>query len=358
MLEDQWYWLGVQEAMESVKPITLRAPWWLRLGQKQCLPVERFLAPPPGVYILVYHSVVDPDHRQEWERHYRKGEVSVQRFARQLDILSDMMTPLPLSAVPGLWERGGPDRPYFVVTFDDGLSNNLRLAHPLVRERGICPTVFVCGDYARGEVFYRILASILVHTGWAEALAQALQQVMPEILWSRDPETLFIQTKRYYRIDFMEQAVERVFTTYVGPVEDLKAHMTVEEVRQLSREGWEIANHTLAHRILSAMNLENVTRAIQENIEFWQRAQISLTPFLAYPVGRACDVGPNVQQFMRASPGLHGIYAGGGVNLHPSHAEWLRFSLGMAETREQILEALRVEVARTRAAFVRINGGQ
>ncbi|MBF0272773.1 MAG: polysaccharide deacetylase family protein [Magnetococcales bacterium] len=357
MPADPWRWLGVQEAIESVKPVTLRAPWWLRFGQQQRLPVDRFLVPPPGVYILVYHSVVDPENRQGWEHHYRKGEVTIQRFVRQLDILSEMMTPLPLSAVPGLWDQGGPDRPYFVVTFDDGLSNNLRLVHGLVRERGICPTVFVCGAYASGEVFYRILASILVHTGLAEALAQALRAIIPDVSWSQDPETLFSQTKRHYRIDLTEQAVEQVFTTHVGPAVDLKAHMDVEEVRQLHREGWEIANHTLAHRILSAMSLESVARVVQDNADFWQRAQIPLIPFLAYPVGRADDVSPMVQQFMRTMPNLHGIYAGGGVNLYKSRAEWLRFSLGMAESREQVLESLRVEVARTKAAFIHMNGG-
>ncbi|MBF0214916.1 MAG: hypothetical protein HQM00_15370, partial [Magnetococcales bacterium] len=119
-------WPMRQRAIEGISPGAVPPPWWLRLGGRVGLAPERFMHPPPGVYMLVYHSVVDPERRQEWERHYRKGEVTVDCFARQLDILSEWMTPLPLSAVPALWERGGPDRPYLVVTFDDGLSNNLR----------------------------------------------------------------------------------------------------------------------------------------------------------------------------------------------------------------------------------------
>ncbi|MBF0339903.1 MAG: polysaccharide deacetylase family protein [Magnetococcales bacterium] len=358
MVDDDWRWRGAQEAIEAVSVTSLRPSWWLRFGKRLHLPVGRPFIPASGVYMLVYHSVVDPEQRSGWEHHYRKGEVAVQRFATQLDVLCELMTPLPLSAVPALWEQGGPDRPYFVVTFDDGLSNNLRLAHPIIQAHGIRPAVFVSAASARGEAFYRILVAILVQTGLAGVLATALRQAIPDVTWSGEPERLFDQTKQHYRADVMEQTVRGVYVAHVGPVEELNVHMDVEQIRFLHQQGWEIANHTVAHRMLAFLDGPRVARDVEENAEFWQQAGIPLIPFLGYPFGRACHVNKTVQEFMRMHPELHGVFAGGGVNFHESRGEWLRFSLGAADTREKILEALRIEATRTRVAFSHLKNGQ
>ncbi|MBF0263286.1 MAG: polysaccharide deacetylase family protein [Magnetococcales bacterium] len=322
------------------------------MGKRLGLAMERWLTPPPGVYILAYHSVVDPGDRQSWENYYRKGEVTVQTLERQLATLLTWMTPLPLSQVPALWERGGPDRPYLVVTFDDGFENNRRLADAVLRRLGIPATLFVNGAFAaQREVFYRIPAAMLVGMGHAEALSSALRAALPEIPWSSNPEELFGQTKSRYVPEIMESVVLAVFAERIGPWSDLGVHLSVEGVRALHQSGWEIGNHTLGHRILSTLPPLEVVRAIEENETFWRQAGVPLIPFLAYPVGRASDVHAGVWDHLQTRPELHGLFCGGGVNVRASRAEWLRFSLGGAQRRGEILERLHVEMARTRASL-------
>lgn len=322
------------------------------MGARFGLSMGRWLHPPAGVYILAYHSVVEPENRQSWEQHYRKGEVTVQTLERQLATLLTWMTPLPLSRVPTLWERGGPDRPYLVVTFDDGFENNRRLADPVLRRLGIRATLFVNGAFAdRREVFYRIPAAMLVGMGHAGALSTALRSALPETPWSADPQELFNQTKSRYVPEIMESVVLAVFAERIGPWRDLGVHLSVDGVRDLHRSGWEIGNHTSSHRILSTLTMPEVVRAIEGNETFWHQAGVPLIPFLAYPVGRASDVHAGVWDYLKTRPELHGLFCGGGVNVRASRGEWLRFSLGRAERREEILERLRDELARTRASL-------
>ncbi|MBF0438766.1 MAG: polysaccharide deacetylase family protein [Magnetococcales bacterium] len=342
-------WPVLQKSVEAVQSTALQPSWWRRLLQR-----SHHSKLPPGVYIVIYHSIVEPNDRQGWEHHYRKGEVTAERFARQLDILSELMTPIPLSQVPSLWEQGGPDRPYFVVTFDDGYQNNWRVAHPLVRARGISPAVFVNGAFAEGGVLYRILVAILVKTGLASPLALALQEQVPAIPWSREPQLLFDQTKTHYQAELLETCVEQVYRDHVGELVDLNAHLSVDQVRILQREGWEIGNHTFGHRILSALSPEAVAQSIIQNADFWQAHKIPLIPFLAYPCGRAKDVQPFVRDFLQTTPKIHGLFAAGGVNLFANQIEWLRFGLGQADDRKTILAALDREVARTKKAIEHI----
>ncbi|MEO5347802.1 MAG: polysaccharide deacetylase family protein [Magnetococcus sp. YQC-9] len=344
-------WPVRQQTIEAVPVERLRAPWWMRGGSGLGRLMQRWRRPPPGVYILAYHSVVDPEHRQSWEQYYRKGEVTFQTLERQLETLLGWMIPLPLSRVPALWEQGGPDRPYLVVTFDDGYQNNRRLAAPILQRLGIRATLFVNGAFAgQRELFYRVAAAMLVGRGYAEALATALQAVLPKESWSSDPERLFGQTKNQYAPGIMEATVERVFVEQIGTWEGLGVHLTVEEICELQESGWEIGNHTLGHRILGRLTFPEVASAIEENESFWSQAGIPLIPFLAYPVGRSSDVNDAVYRYLQTRPELHALFCGGGVNLEASRIDWLRFSLGRAEQPDRILEALRVEVSRTRAA--------
>ncbi|MEO5333166.1 MAG: polysaccharide deacetylase family protein [Magnetococcus sp. YQC-5] len=344
-------WPTLQKAIE-VTPPSLPPPSFLHrltrhLGRKR-IPSP---ALPPGVTILVYHSVVDPGALHDWERHYIKGQTTIQLFTTQMDIMTELMTPIALSEVPALWQQGCPDRPFFAVTFDDGLQNNLDVAHLVLRSRGIRPTLFVNGAYAQGVVFYRILVAILVGTGRAGALAAALRDAMPDLPWSQEPTTLFNQTKQYYQPEKMEQSVEQVYRDHCGNPGDLGAHLNVAGVRQLQRDGWEIGNHTFAHRILSHLTPQEVAWAVDHNAEFWQQQQIDLIPFLGYPVGRACDVHQPVHNYLSTRPGLHGMFANGGINLIATQTEWLRCSLAQANTRNAVLECLQKEYSRTKKAL-------
>ncbi|MBF0614178.1 MAG: polysaccharide deacetylase family protein [Magnetococcales bacterium] len=347
-------WPARQQAIENLSNTRWIPPWWLRLGRKVGISSDRWITLPPGVYILIYHSVVDPDNRQEWERHYQKGETSCAVFARQLEILLEWMTPLPLSAVPKLWKQGDVHRPYLVVTFDDGYANNRSVADPVVQSLGIRPTVFVNGAFATHEIFFRVLAAWLIKCNRSRPLATALQAAIPEVTWSPDPETLFYQTKWHYHAERLEQTIQQVFMREIGPLSGRGVHLSVEEVRELQNRGWEIGNHTWGHRILSGLNGAQIEASIQENATFWEQAGVGLIPFLAYPLGRACDVSPAVEECLQNRPDLHGIFGNGGVNLQPNRMEWLRFSLGSLCERTPIREALSREVLRTRQAFSQI----
>ncbi|MBF0127759.1 MAG: polysaccharide deacetylase family protein [Magnetococcales bacterium] len=348
-------WPVLQPAVESFPPEPPPLSFWRRQARRLHPAFGKSPALPPGVYILLYHSVVEPEALQEWERYYRKGSVTAARFATQMDILAESMTPLPLSEVPGLWARGdGPRRPCFVVTFDDGFVNNLAVAHPLLRARGIRPTVFVNAAFAQGGVLYRVLAAILTGTGLSGQLAAALRRALPGPPWSDDPQELFNQTKEFYQANVMERTIERVYAECRGDPADLRAHMNVEQIRQLQQEGWEIANHTYTHSVLSSLNHQEVVRTVERNGAFWRQQGIELIPFLGYPYGLARDVHRGVHDYLLSNPHLHGIFAGGGVNLIGNRTEWLRFSLGAAQTRQAISDRLRGELARTGKALAQL----
>ena len=305
---------------------------------------------PPGVYIFAYHTVVDESKAAEWERLFNKGWVSRRHFEEHIGFLVRHMTALPLSEVPGVFENGDPDRPYFTVTFDDGFSDILENAAPILDRYGIHPTVFVNGAFAEGRVFYRVLASVLVAKGHAGALAGELKERIPSVAWADHPRELFNQTKNHYHPYRVEEATEAAYRSCLGDPEALGVHLGPDALRNLAANGWEIGNHTHDHVLLGTLNFEQIDAAISTNQDYLVQQGFPPIDWLAYPVGRACDVNESVRAWLEKNPTIQGLFCNGGVNLKRSRTQWLRLFAGNGGV-PVIRRALEVEIRRTREAL-------
>jgi peptidoglycan/xylan/chitin deacetylase (PgdA/CDA1 family) len=349
-------WPALQRSIEKTQPLAEKKPSIIQRGLKKIFP--KFIKPTQkyvyknGVYILIYHSVVDHNNRQLWEQCYRKGEVLSDQFRSQLNFLMDHMTPIALSKIPALWAQGGPERPYFSITFDDGFRNNLTVANPIIQEYGIKPTVFVNRDFATGkEVFYRILSAIILEKGYATPLATKLRLLAGQHDWSDNRVILFNQMKQNYVADIIEKATGEIFCQYLGNPEELAVHLQVDDIKALQASGWEIANHTEAHRLLSSQSSEAAISAIERNAAFWHDNGVKLIDYLAFPVGRVQDVNQIISQWLDRSPEINGMFANNGVNLKFNRKEWLRFSFGNRTKPEELDKMIKNQLYRTDQAY-------
>ena len=96
-------------------------------------------APRSGLRILMYHAVGTP------VRGDRLGifTISRERFSAHAGVLASMLTtPLAPLTVPYNELR-------IAITFDDGYTDNLRVAAPLLAARGLPFTVYVTTDFVR-----------------------------------------------------------------------------------------------------------------------------------------------------------------------------------------------------------------
>jgi peptidoglycan/xylan/chitin deacetylase (PgdA/CDA1 family) len=115
---------------------------------------------PRRVEIVLYHFVTDTTNPFITSGH----NVTPAEFAKQLDYLQQNYEVIPLEAAPNaVRERTKFDKPLVSICFDDGYQSNLTEALPILRERGIPATIFVCpsvlgnaGLLWRDEVRYLI----------------------------------------------------------------------------------------------------------------------------------------------------------------------------------------------------------
>ena len=292
------------------------------------------LSLPPAIYILAFHSVIDPKNLQPWEKAYDKVSVTAKNLENQLDFLSGHTTPLSLSEAMALVD-GEIDRPYLVLTFDDGYMNTLTNAAPIIRQFGLRPTLFVNGAFAGGGVYYRALVAMLTRNGHAAVLAEELGRRIKSVPWSSDATTLFNQTKDQYTAPGrIEEVTDIVFRRVFGDPAALRVHLQPDDVVELVRLGWEVGNHTYRHDVLSLLSREQVSESIEANEAYWEGLGIRLLPCVAFPNGAAKHVGDGIKSYLDENLGFHGMFCNGGVNLTPSRTEWLRIPVSNMNTRD------------------------
>lgn len=311
-------------------------------------PIDPDAAFEPGVYVFTFHSVIDLADAEPWERAYDKVAISTDAFRSALDFVATRFHRLRLTEALEL-EGRIVDRPYAVVTFDDGYANTVTKAAPIAEEFGFQPTLFVNGAFAEGGVYYRVLVSLLTAQGHASVLCEELRARVPSVAWSGEPATLFDQTKDVYVRGAVEEASDAAFRKTLGDPAALGVHVTTDDVRSLMDRGWEIANHTFAHDVLSDLSIDAVGDTLERNERYWAGHGVSLLPCVAYPNGSAKHVGPGVVGYLEQRRDLHGMFCSGGVNQRAQRTEWLRMPVS-TPFAASLSRAIAGEVARTHQA--------
>ncbi len=192
----------------------------------------------PGVLVLCYHGIRTREWRAD-EPAFADLHVDARTFEDHCEVVAGMCHPISLDD----WRAASngrtslPPRPV-LVTFDDGYRSVYAVARPILKRKGIPAVVFVCTEPVRTQRLF-----------WFDAAARG------------DDTGTCVDT-------------------------DPLAPMTIEQVRALSSDGFEIGAHTATHPALSRQSPSDQQleiRACSQALTEW----IGRAPrALAYPFGK------------------------------------------------------------------------
>jgi peptidoglycan/xylan/chitin deacetylase (PgdA/CDA1 family) len=226
-----------------------------------------------GLLIMIYHRVLAaPDP-------LRSRTVNAREFAAQMDLVASCFNLLPLSEALGRLESRSLPARALSVTFDDGYADNLTVAAPIMRERGIRPTVFVATAYLDGGLMFNDAITEAVRAAPDRMdlndLGLGLLE-MPDVLSRRAAIRRLVGELKYRPADERRALATEIFRRAgATPPRDLM--LTTPQLRSLRDAGVEIGAHTATHPILARLSPE----AAREDIA---RSQIVLEGILGDPV--------------------------------------------------------------------------
>jgi peptidoglycan/xylan/chitin deacetylase (PgdA/CDA1 family) len=238
-----------------------------------------------GLLILIYHRVLSgPDP-------LRSRTVRASDFASQMDLVASCFNVLPLSeALARLESRSLPSRA-LSVTFDDGYADNLTVATPIMRERGIRPTVFVATGYLDGGLMF--------NDAITEAVRAAPEQLdlgdlgfglleLPDVAARRATIRRLVGELKYRPADERGEMAGEIFRR-AGATHPREMMLTSGQVRALRDAGVEIGAHTATHPILTRLSPEAAREDIARSRHVLEGLLGEPVRLFAYPNGRPVE---------------------------------------------------------------------
>ena len=213
------------------------------------------------VPVILYHRIGTPPQGVRNPRSW----VSVERFSWQMRCLAkwgfQTITTGQLAAHYRGEMEAGPRS--VLITFDDGSRSCYTRAYPVMRPLGFTATVFIVGSHIGGQA-----------------------------TWDRNP---------------------------LRSEEDL---LSLEEIRELIREGWEIGAHSMTHGRFTQLPMEVVDREIRSSKTHLDKIFSTSVGSFCYPYGSYAPAHTQVVQSAGFELGFtthypeHGLFAIRRENIH------------------------------------------
>lgn len=234
--------------------------------------------------ILIYHRVLaEPDS-------IFPNEVTAASFDVQLRLLKSAFNVLPLPEAVTLLKQGRLPARAACITFDDGYTDNLTLAAPILKKHGLHATFFIATGYLNGGRMFNDTVIEAVRCSPLEMLDLTSLDLGLHAIGRADDKARAIGTilprVKYLPLDAREQAVMRIAgLAECGPLSD-DLMMTTDQLKTLHGMGMEIGGHTARHPILAKLGDKAAREEIAEGKDFLEQVLGKRIGLFAYPNGK------------------------------------------------------------------------
>jgi peptidoglycan/xylan/chitin deacetylase (PgdA/CDA1 family) len=233
--------------------------------------------------VLTYHRVLpEPDS-------LLPGEPCRRVFAEHMAVLRRHFSPVPLEQALDQLHAGGLPSRAVAVTFDDGYTDNLLHALPILQEYRIPATCFVATDYMSGGCMFNdrvidVLRRVQAHEldlGWLGLGTVACESTSQR---STAIERVLGALKYQSPAQRIESAESIAAIARIAPPQDLM--MSAAQVQALAAGGVAVGAHTCSHPILSRISESEARREIASSRQTLHSLLGGEIRLFAYPNGR------------------------------------------------------------------------
>jgi peptidoglycan/xylan/chitin deacetylase (PgdA/CDA1 family) len=223
--------------------------------------------------ILMYHGI---------------AQQGAQALAEQMRYLVRNFKVMPLEAMlDGLTNGSLPQAHEIVLTFDDGLRNNLTVVYPILRELQLPATMFVCPALVEsGEWLWNHEMRCRLQTLALPELAELRMKLLTPGI-SFDAIIEWMKTLRLQQRRMAEATIRQATAAFqpTGAQHEAFDIMNWDELRSLDHDLITVGSHTLSHPILTTLSAEEMELEIAESRRRLEQQLQRKVDFFCYPNG-------------------------------------------------------------------------
>ena len=260
---------------------------------------------PPVLTVLCYHRVEDP-FRSDFNLFRPNVSATPLEFARQLDYVRRHYSVITCEHLLG-WLRGEKDLPRhpLVITFDDGYSDNLAFAYPLLKERNLPAIIFLTTGFIGSDLpfYWDYVAYLFSHTQQISARLP----ITGEATWTTAAEREKVMMSWVDCVKKLPEAERRQAVSEIAAVLDVRVpegvfsnlYLNWEQIRMMGQNNIEFGAHTVNHPILTRISRDGVQEEVNKSKQHIENEIQRPISTFAYPNGQRSDFSDEVISIVR-----------------------------------------------------------
>jgi len=216
------------------------------------------------------------------------GLQGAQDLSTQLRYLIRNFKVVPLEAMADRLANGIlPPAHEIVLTFDDGLRNNLTVVYPILRELKIPATMFVCPALVEsGQWLWNHETRCRLQTLANPELAELRMKLLTPGM-SADAIVEWMKTLRLQQRRMAETTIRQATASFQPTAVQREAFdiMNWDGLRSLDHDLITVGSHTLSHPILTTLSADEMELEVAESRRCLEQQLQRKVDFFCYPNG-------------------------------------------------------------------------
>lgn len=261
-------------------------------------------------------------------------------FERQLIYLRNHFRIVPMQTLVAELKTGNIQPYTLALTFDDGHFDFYAHAWPLLRKYKLPATLYITTGFVDGThwlwpdlIKYLLTTHTLVGEGRDSIELQPLGQLSTsptniDETWNKIGDyclTLPVVERNH----FIQRLAQRLNVSFPSQPQSPFQAVTWDQLREMHREGLDIASHTMSHPLLSTLDSHSLHQELHMSANRIQQ-ELGFMPLgICYPNGREEDISPAVIHQAQSLGYHYGVLA----RNYPSNAEHV-FLLGRVSAQQ------------------------
>ncbi|MBE9468425.1 MAG: polysaccharide deacetylase family protein [Bacteroidetes bacterium] len=199
---------------------------------------------------------------------------STKQFERELDFYLKHYEPIDFFQLSTIAKNNKkPDKKYFFLSFDDGLSQMSSVVAPILKRKGIPATFFLNSKFIDNKnLFYRYKASILIDEIEKIGLSKNVKNKTEQILRDNKLDCsnikksiLSINYTNKHIIDEIAFVFDIDFNQYL---KNEKPYLSTSQVNKLINDGFTIGAHSIDHPQYNLLPINEQLRQTEQSLHF------------------------------------------------------------------------------------------
>jgi len=239
---------------------------------------------PHSVIFPFYHAVSD-QYCPHLKNLYRV--TSVQQFEKDLDQLLHLVTPLSVEDAILNFGKKSSAKPFFHISFDDGLREAKEVIAPILLRKGVPATFFITSGFTNNNtLFHRHKASLIVEKLKTNNSKSALQKIGSILQTSNfDSEILLekILGINFKTSGILEEISGILNIDFSEFLKKTQPYLNAKEINELQSSGFSIGLHSLNHPEFYLLNDTEIEYQVTESQRMLSELTRIDTRFFSFP---------------------------------------------------------------------------